>query len=343
MIKESFETIRMEDGKLILLDQRKLPGEVTYITAETVEDVYFAIKDMAVRGAPLIGSTAAYGTYFAARESQGREEFEAKCSYLISARPTAVNLEWAVKRVMSIALSSSFNLERIAEEAERIRKEDIEANHMLSHYGSSLLKKDSNVLTHCNAGALATSGWGTALGVIKQAFLDGKIRHVYADETRPRLQGARLTSFELVDFKIPATLIPDSAAATLIRDGKIDAIIVGADRIASNGDTANKIGTFALSVMAKTYSVPLYIAAPTSTIDLSTPNGAEIPIEERSKYEVIDPLDCGMLIAPKDIEVYNPSFDVTPAENITAIITEKGIISKPFRDNIEELMGKVNS
>lgn len=343
MIKESFETIRMEDGKLILLDQRKLPGEIAYITAETVEDVYCAIKDMAVRGAPLIGSTAAYGTYFAARESQGREEFEAKCSHLISARPTAVNLEWAVKRVMSIALSSSFNLKRIVEEAERIRMEDIEANHMLSHYGSSLLKKDSNVLTHCNAGALATSGWGTALGVIKQAFLDGKIRHVYADETRPRLQGARLTSFELVDFKIPATLIPDSAAATLIRDGKIDAIIVGADRIAANGDTANKIGTFALSVVAKAYSVPLYIAAPTSTIDFSTPSGAEIPIEERSKYEVIDPLDCGMLIAPIDIEVYNPSFDVTPAENITAIITEKGIISKPFRDNIKDLMGKVNS
>lgn len=178
MIKESFETIRMEDGKLILLDQRKLPGEIAYITAETVEDVYCAIKDMAVRGAPLIGSTAAYGTYFAARESQGREEFEAKCSHLISARPTAVNLEWAVKRVMSIALSSSFNLKRIVEEAERIRMEDIEANHMLSHYGSSLLKKDSNVLTHCNAGALATSGWGTALGVIKQAFLDDKIRHV---------------------------------------------------------------------------------------------------------------------------------------------------------------------
>ena len=337
MRKESFETIRMEGDDLILLDQRRLPSSMEYIRAKTVDDVYRAIKDMAVRGAPLIGSTAGYGVYFAAKESRSKEEFLEKCAFLVSARPTAVNLMWAVDRMKKTAFEYDFSLEKLLKEADRIKEEDIEANHALSIYGSSLLEKGSTVLTHCNAGALATSGWGTALGVIKQAFLDGRIKHVYADETRPRLQGARLTAFELVDFKIPSTLIPDSVAATLIRDKRIDAIIVGADRIALNGDTANKIGTFSLSVVAKAYGVPMYIAAPISTIDFNRGSGKDIPIEERDKSEVIDPLDNGMLIAPEGMDVYNPSFDVTPHENITAIITEKGIIEEPFEENIRKL------
>lgn len=337
MRKESFETIRMEGDDLILLDQRRLPSSMEYIRAKTVDDVYRAIKDMAVRGAPLIGSTAGYGVYFAAKESRSKEEFLKKCTLLASARPTAVNLMWAVDRMKKTAFEYDFSLEKLLKEADRIKEEDIEANHALSSYGSSLLEKGSTVLTHCNAGALATSGWGTALGVIKQAFLDGRIKHVYADETRPRLQGARLTAFELVDFKIPSTLIPDSVAATLIRDKRIDAIIVGADRIALNGDTANKIGTFSLSVVAKAYGVPMYIAAPVSTIDFNRGSGKDIPIEERDKSEVIDPLDNGMLIAPEGMDVYNPSFDVTPHENITAIITEKGIIEEPFEENIRKL------
>lgn len=337
MRKESFETIRMEGDDLILLDQRRLPSSMEYIRAKTVDDVYRAIKDMAVRGAPLIGSTAGYGVYFAAKESRSKEEFLEKCAFLVSARPTAVNLMWAVDRMKKTAFEYDFSLEKLLKEADRIKEEDIEANHALSIYGSSLLEKGSTVLTHCNAGALATSGWGTALGVIKQAFLDGRIKHVYADETRPRLQGARLTAFELVDFKIPSTLIPDSVAATLIRDKRIDAIIVGADRIALNGDTANKIGTFSLSVVAKAYGVPMYIAAPVSTIDFNRGSGKDIPIEERDKSEVIDPLDNGMLIAPEGMDVYNPSFDVTLHENITAIITEKGIIEEPFEENIRKL------
>ena len=337
MRRESFETLRRDGDKLILLDQRKLPSTMEYVEARCTEDVYHAIKDMIARGAPLIGSTAAFGVCFAAKESKNTDEFLSKCDFLSSARPTAVNLMWAIERMKRKALDSNFDQDELFKEAERIKEEDIEANIALSRYGATLLKEGSVVLTHCNAGALATSGWGTALGVIKEAYLEKKISHVYADETRPRLQGARLTAFELVDFGIPSTLIPDSAAATLIRDGKIDAIIVGADRIAINGDTANKLGTFPLSVIAKTYRVPMYIAAPVSTIDFNTSDGKGIPIEERAKSEVIDPLDNGMLIAPDEIDVFNPSFDVTPHENITAIITEKGIIWPPFKENIKAL------
>ena len=296
MRRESFETLRRDGDKLILLDQRKLPSTMEYVEARCTEDVYHAIKDMIVRGAPLIGSTAAFGVCFAAKESKSTDEFLSKCDFLSSARPTAVNLMWAIERMKRKALDSNFDQDELFKEAERIKEEDIEANIALSRYG-----------------------------------------HVYADETRPRLQGARLTAIELVDFGIPSTLIPDSAAATLIRDGKIDAIIVGADRIAINGDTANKLGTFPLSVIAKTYRVPMYIAAPVSTIDFNTSDGKGIPIEERAKSEVIDPLDNGMLIAPEEIDVFNPSFDVTPHENITAIITEKGIIRPPFEENIKAL------
>ena len=334
MMKESFETIRMEGDDLILLDQRRLPSSMEYIRAKTVDDVYRAIKDMAVRGAPLIGSTAGYGVYFAAKESRSKEEFLKKCTFLASARPTAVNLMWAVDRMKKTAFEYDFSLEKLLKEADRIKEEDIEANHALSSYGSSLLKKGSTVLTHCNAGALATSGWGTALGVIKQAFLDGRIKHVYADETRPRLQGARLTAFELVDFKIPSTLIPDSVAATLIRDKRIDAIIVGADRIALNGDTANKIGTYTVAIAAKYHNIPFYIAAPLSTIDTSIKNGDEIVIEERSHDEVTH--INGKLICSPDVNVINPGFDVTPHELITGIITEKGILRPDYNKSIAE-------
>lgn len=340
MRRESFETLYFDGKQLVMLDQRKLPNVSEYAYAANTADIYNAIKDMIVRGAPLIGCTAAYGVYFAAKESKNEEEFLRKCDYLISSRPTAVNLKWAVDRMKNVAIKSNLDLNEILKEAERIKKEDIEANLNLSKYGASLIKENSTVLTHCNAGALATAGWGTAVGVIKMAYNQGKVKKVYADETRPRLQGARLTSYELIDYGIPATLIPDSAAAVLIRDRKIDAIVVGADRIALNGDTANKIGTFALSVIAKAYSVPLYIAAPLSTIDFNIQSGDLIPIEERDRMEVLDPQCCGDLIAPKNIDVFNPSFDITQNENISAIITEKGIIYPPFIENIKELKDK---
>ena len=307
-----------------------------YITCRTSEDVFYAIREMVVRGAPAIGGVAGYGVLFAAREARGdSNRFDEICAHLVDARPTAVNLEWAVKRVAAVAKASSMDLDAIRSEADAIVAEDIAMNHRIGEIGSQVVRPGATILTHCNTGALATCGWGTALGVIKTAYGQGRVAHVYADETRPRLQGARLTAWELVRAGIPATLIPDSAAATLIRDGRIDCVILGADRITADGDVANKLGTFALSVVCRRYGVPFYSAAPTTTIDFDTPDGSMIPIEERDGGEVTHVGETQ--VAPDGIDVYNPSFDVTPHENITGIITECGILREPYDVAIAEL------
>lgn len=340
------KAIEFKDGVLKLIDQRKLPGSIEIFECKNYRDVDFAIKDMVVRGAPAIGVSAAYGVYLAAVEfiELSREEFldklETACSVLYNSRPTAVNLMWAIGKMRALIKENSHRsvegiCKTIKEEADMIAVEDVEINKRIGEHGNEIVPENATILTHCNTGALATAGFGTALGVIRQAHYSGKNIFVYADETRPRLQGAKLTAWELVQENIPSKLIPDNAAATLIRDGKIDLIIVGADRIALNGDTANKIGTFMLSTAAKVYNVPFYIAAPTSTIDFEMESGSEIEIEERDSREVTH--IGNVRIAPEGIEVYNPAFDVTPGENITGIITEKGIIAKPFRENILKL------
>ena len=335
-LHEDFKALEMKEDGLVLIDQRLLPTRLEYITCRTSEDVFYAIREMVVRGAPAIGGVAGYGVLFAAREARGdSKRFEEICAHLVDARPTAVNLEWAVKRVAAVAKASSMDPDAIRSEADAIVAEDIAMNHRIGEIGSQVVRPGATILTHCNTGALATCGWGTALGVIKTAYGQGRVAHVYADETRPRLQGARLTAWELVRAGIPATLIPDSAAATLIRDGRIDCVILGADRITADGDVANKLGTFALSVVCRRYGVPFYSAAPTTTIDFDTPDGSMIPIEERDEGEVTHVGETQ--VAPDGIDVYNPSFDVTPHENITGIITECGILREPYDVAIAEL------
>lgn len=340
------KTLEFKDEKLFLVDQRKLPNSYEIFVCETYKDVDFAIKDMVVRGAPAIGASGAYGVVLGAKEfkSLDKDSFITKMKEVLEvlnvSRPTAVNLMWGIKRMRSvlednIELSPEEIYEKLKEEGNKIAKEDVEINKAMGKHGNTLVPQKATILTHCNAGALATVGFGTALGVIREAFYSGKDIFVYADETRPRLQGAKLTSWELVKEGISCNLIPDNVAATLMRDGKIDLIVVGADRIASNGDTANKIGTFMLSVVAKAYNVPMYIAAPISTIDFDIETGKDIVIEERDEKEVTH--INGVQIAPEGVKVYNPSFDVTPNENITAIITEKGVIRPPFKENLSKL------
>ncbi len=346
---ETFITLEYKDGALHLIDQRLLPARFEIFVCKDYRDVEFAIRDMVVRGAPAIGATAAYGVYMAAEEFASaycadRKKFdsdmETACTFLNASRPTAVNLAWAIDRMRKTLAhrdwpSADAMLKALKDEADAIRAEDIAVNKQMSRIGAEVVPQGATILTHCNTGALATAGWGTALGVIKQAFYDGKGIFVYADETRPRFQGARLTAWELVQAKIPSKLIPDSAAATLIRDGKIDLVILGGDRVAANGDVANKLGTFALSVICKEYGVPFYSVVPVSTIDFSIASGADIPIEERDPSEVTHP--GGVQVAPLEMEVYNPCFDVTPHQNITGIITEAGIIRPPFKENIEKI------
>jgi len=335
-----------KDDTLYLIDQRKLPLVYEVFQCKTYEDVDYAIKDMVVRGAPAIGAAAAYGVVLAAKQFMNcsKEDYlnnlDMALNTLNKSRPTAVNLMWAVKRMRKVVekhkdLDKEALYERLKEEADRIFNEDIETNRAMGKIGNTVIPENATILTHCNAGALATAGYGTALGVIREAHYSGKNIKVYADETRPRLQGARLTAWELTQEGIPTMLISDSVAPTLIRDGKIDVILVGADRIALNGDTANKIGTFMLSVVAKVYKVPFYVVAPVSTIDFDIESGEEIVIEERNMEEVTH-ID-GIRIAPEGVKVYNPAFDVTPHENITGIITEKGIIKPPFKENILKL------
>ena len=397
----SFYTLKLTDDDIVeMIDQRKLPDKVIYLKLKTYKDVIGAIKKMVVRGAPAIGVSAAFGLYIGARDIAAKmgvlsigknsgedardyEEFKTKflkiCDEMFMARPTAVNLEWAIKKMKKIVtgcddvhtmanqasanLSSAGHsaknihsanspdnktankkakninniLQKLREESVKIYNEDIEINKKMGRFGASLINSGSTILTHCNAGALATAGYGTALGVIRAAIEDKKKIKVVADETRPFLQGARLTAWELMSDNIPVTLIADNSAGLLMRKGMIDGVIVGADRIASNGDVANKIGTYQVAVLAKENNIPFYVAAPLSTIDLNIKSGEEIPIEERDGKEVSAVF--GKKIAPENVDVLNYAFDITPNKYITAIITEEGIAKSPYNKSIAELFG----
>lgn len=337
--------LRWEGGFLYLLDQRRLPEEEIWLSYTNASEVADAIRSMVVRGAPAIGIAAAFGLVLEAYALQEADvsdanEFE-RCwmqaaGLLQTARPTAVNLMWAVRRMISVfsahkEMDPMALLELLEKEAISIWKEDVEANLLMGRMGAGLCPARVNFLTHCNAGALATGGYGTAVGVIRACKQMGKAVHVFANETRPWLQGVRLTAWELMKDGISVTVIVDSAAATLMRQGRVNAVIVGADRIAANGDVANKIGTYSLAVSAKAHNIPFYVAAPLSTIDYNTDSGEDIPIEER---------DVGELVSYTSFSpnIYNPVFDVTPNELITAIITEKGVLVPPFRHSIKAVL-----
>jgi len=313
------EPIRWRGDRLELLDQRFLPDRTVYVTCRTAEQVAKAIRDMVVRGAPAIGCAAAFGVVLGKGSAKAYK-------VLRESRPTAVNLFWALDRMKGAT--------DLRAEAEAIYAEDLAANHAIGELGAKLIKERARVMTHCNAGALATAGYGTALGVIRSA--KGKKISVIANETRPYLQGARLTAWEMVQEKIPCTLITDSMAGHLMSRGEVDVVIVGADRIAANGDVANKIGTYALAVMAKRHGIPFYVAAPVSTFDPAIPDGSHIPIEERSADEVTGYRKLRW--APKGVKVRNPAFDVTPADLVTGIICEKGVVLHPDREGIRKLL-----
>jgi methylthioribose-1-phosphate isomerase len=337
-------TIEWKDDGVQMIDQRILPAKEEYHTYRTAGEVAEAIKSMVIRGAPAIGVAAAMGIALGAQQldsEDGLEErFEQICSTLHDTRPTARNLFWAIERMKSV-----FDLHRqegleslkraLKDEALNIHAEDIEINRRMGQFGQELLKERTTVLTHCNAGALATAGYGTALGVIRAAREEGKEVHVFADETRPFLQGARLTAWEMVKENIPCTLITDNMAGHFMKSGRIDTVIVGADRIARNGDTANKIGTYSVAVLAREHGIPMYVAAPLSTIDLSLDTGEQIPIEERAASEVGEVQ--GHRVAPEGVGISNPAFDVTPARFITAIITEAGIAYPPYTESLVAL------
>jgi methylthioribose-1-phosphate isomerase len=341
------KTVEWTDDGVRLIDQTKLPTQELYVTCSTYEEVADAIKKMVVRGAPAIGVTAAMGIALGARDAEGdhvaefRRRFDEICEVMGETRPTAVNLFWAIRRMqqkfetLSEQPVSRIKQELIAE-AQRIYIEDLAVNEAMGKHGATLLPSSGTVLTHCNAGALATAGgYGTALGVIRAAVESGKKLSVYADETRPFLQGSRLTAWELMKDNIPTTLISDNMAGSMMRLGKIQAVVVGADRVAANGDVANKIGTYSVAVLAKENNIPFYVAAPWSTIDLETPSGDKIPIEQRSSREVTHM--GGTQIAPDGVKVENPAFDVTPAKYVTAIITEHGIAKAPYEDSLKKL------
>lgn len=331
--------VYFEDNALKLIDQTRLPQEEIIHSYTDYRDIAQAIVDMIVRGAPAIGVTAAYGIYFGAEEFKHLDspaflnEMATVCQVMRATRPTAVNLFWATDRMEKVIQDhSSQSPEAITAllkaEADAICEEDIQMCRRMGAYGAELIHRKDTILTHCNAGALATADYGTALGVVRAAQEAGKEIHVYADETRPFLQGARLTAYELHKDGIPVTLITDNMAGWMMKQGKIDCVIVGADRIARNGDVANKIGTYSVSILAKEHGIPFYVAAPTSTIDFEMWSGDSIVIEERDKSEVTQ--IGGQQIAPEGIAVENPAFDVTPHQNITAIITEKGVIYPPY-------------
>jgi methylthioribose-1-phosphate isomerase len=341
-----FKTIEWKGDRVRLLDQRRLPQQVRYLECADASSVAKAIRSMAIRGAPAIGVAAAMGIALAAQKAQSRQpgvfykSMEKVCQQMRQTRPTAVNLFWAVdrmERVLDQVRSSGVERvrKRLEEEARKIYEEDIEVNRRIGQNGKILIHHGDGVLTHCNAGALATAGYGTALGVIRAAWAEGKRFRVFVDETRPMLQGARLTVWELVQEKIPVTLVTDSMAGWVMSKGEIASVLVGADRIARNGDTANKIGTYSLAVLSKWHDIPFYVAAPTSTLDLNIGSGLDIPIEERAPEEVTH---LGLKrIAPKGIQAFNPAFDVTPHTLIHGIITENGIIRKPFKKNLFQL------
>jgi methylthioribose-1-phosphate isomerase len=322
------EPIRWRGNALDLLDQRLLPREVRWVSCTDAHEVAVAIRDMIVRGAPAIGVSAAFGVALAAQRG---DDVDTAAAELRASRPTAVNLMWALDRMLAAREAGR----DLTAEAESMFREDVEANKRIGRYGAELLGESVTILTHCNAGALATAGYGTALGVIRAAVEGGKRVAVFADETRPYLQGARLTAWELKQEEIDVTLITDSMAGHFFQQGRFDAVIVGADRIAANGDTANKIGTYTVAVLANAHGVPFYVAAPLSTIDVNTATGAGIEIEERSAAEVTSM--NGVSIAPDGIHVRHPAFDVTPARLISAIITDRGVLRAPYDEAIREV------
>lgn len=342
--------IGWEDGKLVLVDQTQLPHRREYIFCTTYREVGEAIKGMKIRGAPAIGVAAAFGFLLGAREYVDlpqklfHKRLDEVAATLAATRPTAVNLFWALERMRKVVAEyvgeDPYIISQELEKAAlKLAAADRENNRLIGKFGLQLVCPNACILTHCNAGALATAGYGTALGVIRAAQKVGKLQRVYVDETRPLLQGARLTAYELVEEGIPTTLITDNAAGYILQQGMVDLIIVGADRIAANGDVANKIGTYSLAVLAQANQVPFYVAAPASTFDFQLTTGAQIPIEEREPQEVTH--FAGQSIAPPGVKVLNPAFDVTPAKYITSIITEMGLIKPPFRAGIEELKGQI--
>jgi methylthioribose-1-phosphate isomerase len=346
----SWATLRWSDAGLVLLDQRRLPEHEVYLVCAGVEEVARAIESLAVRGAPAIGCAAAFGVALAARASQARDgsslarEVEAAAARLAATRPTAVNLFWALERMrrcLAAALGApDATAARISAallaEAEAILVEDVAACRALGRHGAALVPNGARILTHCNAGALATGGYGTALGVVRAAVEAGRRVSVLADETRPYLQGARLTAWELAKDGIPVAVVTDGMPAHLMRRGEVDLVIVGADRVAANGDVANKIGTYGLALLARAHDVPFYVAAPCSTIDPETADGDAIPIEERGRDEVAR--IAGARVVPDGVPVRHPAFDVTPAALVTALVTERGVLRAPDRDSLAALL-----
>jgi len=343
-------TIEWKDDAVVMIDQRKLPASEVYVTCKTAADVAKAIKTMVIRGAPAIGVAAAMGIALGMRRStatgtkQFTTEFQRSCDLMAGTRPTAVNLFWAIdrmKRAFAEAAQGGASVEelkqRLESEARRIHDEDVESCRTMGAHGAALVPDNARILTHCNAGALATAGYGTALGVIRAAAEKGKRIAVLADETRPFLQGARLTAWELLKDGIETTVITDNMAGAMMRLGNVDLVVVGADRIAAKGDVANKVGTYGVAVLAKEHGIPFYVAAPLSTIDLATPDGSGIPIEERPEREVTHV--GSSRITPEGARIRNPAFDVTPAKYISAIITERGIARAPFAESLARLVG----
>jgi methylthioribose-1-phosphate isomerase len=341
-------TIDWQDDVIVMIDQRKLPASEVYVTCRTAKDVAKAITTMVIRGAPAIGVAAAMGIALGMRRSSATgtkkftTEFQNTCDMLAATRPTAVNLFWAIermKRTFAEAAQGGASVGEIAQrleaEARAIHDEDVASCKAMGAYGASLVPDSANILTHCNAGALATAGYGTALGVIRASVEQGKRIAVLADETRPFLQGARLTAWELVKDGIDTTVITDGMSAAMMGLGRVDLVVVGADRIAANGDVANKIGTYGVAVLAKEHGIPFYVAAPISTIDLRTPDGSQIPIEERNDREVTHV--GASRLTPEGARIRNPAFDVTPARYVTAIITERGIARPPYSESLGQL------
>ncbi len=342
------KTVEWTNQGVRFIDQRRLPTEEVYVVCRNYEEVAAAIRDMAVRGAPAIGVSAAMGVALGMQQSTATDmagfsaHFDRVARVIAETRPTAVNLFWGIRRMKAKFDSLSTRTipqikDALVAEAQLMLVEDIAANEAMGKHGAVLMPSSGGVLTHCNAGALATCGYGTALGVIRAAVSAGKQIHVFADETRPFLQGSRLTAWELMQDGIPTTVIADNMAGAMMRQGKIQAVIVGADRIAANGDVANKIGTYSVAVLAKEHGLPFYVAAPWSTVDLNTPDGDHIPIEQRSPREVTH--HAGTQVAPTGVMVENPAFDVTPSKYIAAIITERGIAKAPLAESLKELAG----
>ena len=343
------QTLEWTDKGVLFIDQTKLPTEEVYVNCTTHQQVADVIRNMVVRGAPAIGVAAAMGIALGVQNSKAengadlKRDFDQICEIIRQTRPTAVNLFWAIKRMQdkfeTLRVRPTAQIKQaLVEESQRMHAEDIAANQAMGRHGATLMPASGGVLTHCNAGALATAGYGTALGVIRAAVEAGKKIHVYADETRPFLQGSRLTAWELMKDGIPTTVISDSMAGAMMSQGKIGAIVVGADRIAANGDVANKIGTYTVAILAKEHGIPFYVAAPISTVDLDTPDGSGIPIEQRNAREVTH--IAGRQMVPDGVEIENPAFDVTPAKYVNAIITERGIARAPYLESLRELAEK---